>query len=246
MTTPRTAAMVVIGNEILSGKIADSNSPFLARELRQLGVTLGRITVIPDEVDIIAAVVAESSRDFDVVFTSGGVGPTHDDLTMEGVAKAFGLRVVEHAELRAVIQSYVEDPNPNQYLLKMAHVPEGAELVETGHTVFPAVMVQNVYILPGIPEMFESKIRHLAERFRGRPFYMRQVLVSEPETSIAEHLDATLSAFPELMLGSYPKLSNPDYKVRLTLESKDETYLERALEDLVARMPKGFIIKIER
>jgi len=112
--------------------------------------------------------------------------------------------------------------------------------------VFPAVMVRNVYILPGIPEMFESQIRHLAERFRGQPFYMRQVLVSEPETSIAEHLDATLSAFPELMLGSYPKLSNPDYKVRLTLESKDETYLERALEDLVARMPKGFIIKIER
>ena len=145
--------MVVIGNEILSGKIADSNSPFLARELRKLGVTLGRITVIPDEVDVIAAVVAESSRDFDVVFTSGGVGPTHDDLTMEGVAKAFGLGVVEHDALRALIQTYVDDPHPNQYLLKMAHVPEGAELVETGRTVFPAVLVRNVYILPGIPEM---------------------------------------------------------------------------------------------
>src|ERR687888_1143379 len=96
---PKTAGIVLIGNEILSGKIADANAAYLCRELRQLGVDVRRITVIPDEVDLIATTVAEFSRSFDVVFTSGGVGPTHDDVTIEGVARAFDTRVVRHADL---------------------------------------------------------------------------------------------------------------------------------------------------
>jgi FAD synthetase len=239
------AAMIVIGNEILSGKITDSNSGFLARELRRMGVSLERIVVIPDVTTVIAATVRAAAGEFDVVFTSGGVGPTHDDLTIAGIAEAFERRVVQHPRLRSAIQRVAGD-NPGTAMLKMAEVPEGAELVGDEADIFPTVRIRNVYVLPGVPEIFEAKVHALGERFRSAPYHLRQIYVSAYETAIAEHLDATLAAFPELLLGSYPKLSHPEYKVRLTLESKDEAYLDRALADLVARMPPGFIVKIER
>jgi len=237
--------MVVIGNEILSGKVVDSNSAYLARELRAAGVGLERIIVIPDDIDVIAESVAQCSRLYDLVFTSGGVGPTHDDMTIAGVAKAFSAKVVVDPQLRAVIEK-VGGGKPSASFLKMAEVPEGAELVVGGGRHFPTVVIGNVYILPGIPEIFEAKVAALRERFRTTPFYLRQVLVSADETAIADYLSATLDAFPDLLLGSYPKLANPQYRVRLTLESKDEGYLDRALKDLVARMPAGYIVKIVR
>ena len=123
------AGIVVIGNEILSGKTVDSNSAFLARELRQLGVTLRRITVIPDELDVIAETVRDFHSKCDIVFTSGGVGPTHDDITIAGVACALGRRVVVHPVLESKIREYLRDRPVNAAHLKMAEVPEGAELV---------------------------------------------------------------------------------------------------------------------
>jgi molybdenum cofactor synthesis domain-containing protein len=239
-----TAALAVIGNEILSGKVTDTNTPFLARELRNLGVSLERVVVVPDDIDTIANDVRDLSERHDVVFTSGGVGPTHDDITMDGVAAAFGLRLVEHAELRSAIENFVGN-RVNAAHLKMAQIPDGAELIVDDKLAFPTVLVRNVYILPGIPELFQAKIVSLRDRFVVRPYHLRQVLVRDNETRIAEFLNATLSAFPELLLGSYPKLSDPNYRVRLTLESKDESYLERALADLVARLPAGCVFRVE-
>lgn len=239
------AALVVIGNEILSGKVIDTNTPFLAREMRSLGVSLERVVVVPDNIELIAADVADFSKRFHVVFTSGGVGPTHDDITMDGVAAAFGRPLVEHPALRAAIEKFVGS-RVNAAHLKMAQIPEGAELIVEDKLAFPTVVVENVYILPGIPELFQAKIVALRDRFRTRPYHLRQVLVRENESHIAEFLNATLLAFPELLLGSYPKLSEPDYRVRLTLESKDEAYVERALADLVERLPAGCVFRIER
>lgn len=236
--------MVVIGNEILSGKVTDTNTPFLARELRSLGVSLERVVVVPDNVEQIAADVGEFSRRFDIVFTSGGVGPTHDDITMDGVAAAFGHGLVEHVGLRRAIENFVGDRIRPAHL-KMAQIPEGAELIVDDKLAFPTVVVRNVYILPGIPELFQAKVISLRDRFRVRPYHLRQVLVRDTETRIAEFLDATLLAFPELLLGSYPNLSEPDYCVRLTLESKDESYVDRALVDLVARLPAGCVFRVE-
>jgi len=238
-----TAGFVVVGNEILSGKIVDANTPFLARELRALGVALERVTVIPDDIDTVACVVADFARRFEIVFTSGGVGPTHDDVTMDGVAQAFGRPMVEHAGLRGAIEQFVGH-DVNEAHLKMARVPQGCELVADRHAAFPTVVVENVYILPGIPEIFQHKLVALRDRFRSRPYHLRQVLVREHETGIAEVLNATLAAFPELLLGSYPKLSDPEYRVRLTLESKDETYVEAALADLIRRLPEGVVVKV--
>ena len=240
-----TAAMVVIGNEILSGKVADSNSYFLARALRAAGVVLARIVVVADDVETIGEVVRECADRYDLVFTSGGIGPTHDDMTMDGIARAFARRVVHHPDLRAAIERAVGNRPASAYL-KMAEVPEGATLVDAANDGFPTVVVENVHVLPGIPEIFEAKVRALCDTFRTRPFHVRQILLSANEASIADHLYATLAQFPDLLLGSYPKLSDPEYRVRLTLESKDEAYVDDALNDLIARLPAEYIVRVER
>lgn len=237
--------MVVIGNEILSGKVVDGNSGLLARELRELGVSLDRVVVIPDDTETIADTVARYSAEFDVVFTSGGVGPTHDDITIGAVASAFDREVVIHPELRQLIDGWIDGELTPAHL-KMAEVPAGAELVADEHFRFPTVMIENVYVLPGIPEIFKAKVAGLRDRLRGQPWYLRQVYVSSDEAAIAPSLDATLEAFSELLLGSYPRLDRSEYSVKLTLESRDEQYVDAALDDLVGRLPAGSVLRVER
>ncbi|MFI5329209.1 MAG: competence/damage-inducible protein A [Candidatus Rokuibacteriota bacterium] len=243
----KTAGILLIGNEILSGKITDANAAYLCRELRQLGVEVRRITVIPDEVDLIAAEVRAFSSAYDVVFTSGGVGPTHDDVTIEGVARALGVPVVREPRLVQVLETYFKGRGPlNEARLKMAEVPEGAELTADGELVFPAVVVRNIYILPGVPEIFRQKFDALKERFRDTPFHLCCVYVSMGEGTLADHLNALLAGHPDLLLGSYPELSNPEYKVKVTLESKDRGYLDDAVTDLLGRIPQDMVVRVDR
>jgi molybdenum cofactor synthesis domain-containing protein len=218
----KTAGIVLIGNEILSGKVADQNALYLCREFRGLGVDVRKIAVVPDEVDLIAREVAEFSRAYDWVFTSGGVGPTHDDVTIEGVARAFGLPVVRDPGLVANLE-HAYQGRLNEARLKMAEVPEGAELLASDHLVVPVVVVRNVHVFPGVPEIF------------------RQV----GEGTLAEHLNAMLRSFPALLCGSYPEFTNAEYKVRVTLESKEPEYLEAALRDLLARLPADVVVRIQ-
>jgi len=244
MAQQTTAGLVVIGNEILSGKVEDSNSSFLARELRTAGVSLERIHVIPDEISVIAATVREFSAAYDVVFTSGGVGPTHDDVTIAGVAQGLGRRVVRHAELERSLRELFKG-EVNEARLRMADVVEGTELIFEGSMRFPTFRVDNVYVLPGIPEIFRDKAAAVVRRFATDPFHLRVVYSREPETAIADALNRTLDLFPELMLGSYPKLNDAEYRVRITLESKDSAYVERALERLLQLLPPRAVVRHE-
>ena len=239
---PKTAGIILVGNEILSGKIVDANAAYLCRELRELGVDVRRVSVIPDEVAMIAEEVRAFSRDFDLVFTSGGVGPTHDDVTIEGVARAFGVAVVRHPTLVALLERYYGGA-PSEAALRMAEVPEGAELL-AGSVRFPTVLAGNVYVFPGVPEIFRQKFDALRERFRDRPFHLRCVFVSIGEGTLAEHLNDLLVDFPELMLGSYPEFSNPEYRVKVTLESQDDAYLDAAFERLLASLPADVVVKV--
>jgi molybdenum cofactor synthesis domain-containing protein len=240
----RTCALIVIGNEILSGKVQDSNAYFAARELRKLGVALMRVATIPDEIPIIAQEVRLCSAHYDFVITSGGVGPTHDDLTMEGVAAAFNRDLIVDPELEAIIREHFTD-KLNKAGLKMAQVPAGAILNHGGDIRFPTVQIENVYVLPGIPQLFEAKLAALKPRFATDPYFMRAIYTVATEGVIAEHLDACMAAFPDLMLGSYPRIGNPDYRVKLTLESKDADYLDRAFRHLMDLLPSGAVVKTE-
>ncbi len=240
----RSAALVVIGNEILSGKVQDSNAYFAARELRSAGVELKRIAVVPDDLDAIAEEVAYSSAHFDFVITSGGVGPTHDDITMEGVARAFKRKLLAHPELVGLINQYMGE-RANAASLRMAQVPEGAVLNDAGDIRFPTVQIENVYVLPGIPQLFEAKLAALKARISADPYFIRTIYTTALESALAEHLNATLAAYPRLMLGSYPKIGNPQYRVKLTLESKDRDYLERAFRHLLELIPGDAVVKVE-
>lgn len=240
----KTAGIIIIGNEVLSGKVADTNSPYLCRELRALGVDVRRISVIPDDVEIIAAEVGKLAPACDAVVTTGGVGPTHDDVTIEGIARAFGCPVVRHPRLEEILQNYYRAAlEPAQ--LKMAEVPEGAALVGGDALRFPVVVVRNVYIFPGIPEILREKFDAIKGVFRDAPFHLHTVYLNAPEDAVAPHLNATLGAYPRLLLGSYPLLNHPDYTVRVTLESKDEAYVKAALRHLLDRLPGGVVVKLE-
>lgn len=240
----KTAAMVVIGNELLSGKVADTNAVFLARELRTLGVSLERILVIPDDLDAIASAVREYRPRYDVVFTSGGVGPTHDDVTIAGIARGLGRPVVSHPEIEATVRRLVGGP-VNAAHLKMAEVPEGSDAIFEGDLKFPIVRVDNIFILPGIPEIFREEFLAIRSLFAVDPYFLRVIYMAANESTIASYLDETLAAFPLLQLGSYPKLGDPEYRVRVTLESKDEQYVNTALEHLVSKLPPGMIVRTE-
>lgn len=238
------AGILVIGNEILSGKVVDTNSPYLCRELRALGVEVERIVTIPDDVAVIAEHVKAMHKAYDFVFTSGGIGPTHDDLTIDGVAAAFG-RPLEHSDSIAsrIRRATGEEPSASQ--LKMALVPAGATLLDSGDLWFPLVVVENVYVFPGIPELLRKKFEGARERFRGVPFVLKRVYVTEMESEIAEHLHALLEEFPELLLGSYPRIKEESFRVLLTLESRDAGYVQSALDALLARLPEGAVHRVE-
>jgi molybdenum cofactor synthesis domain-containing protein len=240
---PKTAGIILIGNEILSGKIKDENAAYLCRELRTLGVDVRRLVVIPDEVSLIAEEVAAFTKAFDLVFTSGGVGPTHDDVTMEGVARAMAVPVVRHPELVALLERYYRG-TVTEAALRMAEIPEGAELLTGGSLRFPTILMRNVYILPGVPEIFRQKFDAIRERFRDQPIHLKNVFVRIGEGTLADYLNRLLESFPLLQLGSYPEFSNPEYKVKVTLESRDRGYLEQALGDFLARLPADAVVKV--
>ena len=238
------AAILVIGNEVLSGKITDTNSPYLCRELRMLGVDVGRILTIPDDVDLIAREVQALSAAYDLVFTSGGIGPTHDDMTMDGIAAAFGVPLERNDSIVDRMERAQGKPlNASQ--LKMAMFPAGAQLVDAGDLWFPVAIVKNVHVFPGIPELLRKKFESIRERFHGVPVLLKNVFVKRRESEIAHSLNELLVEFPELMLGSYPKIGEEMFHVLLTLESRDAGYLQRALDSLLARLPGDSIYKVE-
>jgi molybdenum cofactor synthesis domain-containing protein len=238
-----TAGIILIGNEILSGKVADLNATYLCKELRALGVDVRKISVIADEIGLIAQEVAEFTKRYHFVFTSGGVGPTHDDVTIEGVAQGLGVRVVQHPKLVSRLeQIYRRKLNDAQ--LKMSQVPEGAELL-ADELIFPVIAVSNLYIFPGVPEIFREKFEAIKERFRDQPFHLFNVYVRIGEGALAAYLNSLIAKYPELLLGSYPDFSKPDYKVKVTLESKDRDYLNRALQEFVDSLPQDGLVRVE-
>lgn len=227
----RTAAILVIGNEILTGKVEETNARWLTDQLYALGVRLRRIHVVPDEVDAIAESVRSVRLHVDHVFTSGGVGPTHDDVTVAGVAKALDREVVRVEPLAAVLRKFYGE-RCNDDVLRMAEAPAGFELIECCDRFWPVLAVENVVILPGVPEIFRRKFESIRERFRSTPFAMEVLHTTLDEGLLAAHLNRITASFPDVAVGSYPQFTDPSWRVRVTLESKDVLAVERAMLEL--------------
>lgn len=235
MAAETTAAIAIIGDEILSGKYADENSRLAIDELRALGVRLQRIVVLPDDEEDIGATVAELSRRFDLVLTTGGVGPTHDDVTMAGIARGFGVPVVRHPALVELLRRYYGGA-PTDAQLRLAEVPDGAELIELPGLEAPAVRVRNVYVFPGVPSLFRKKLRALRDRFRAAPFVVARLFLAVDETVIADRLTKVAADHPTVSIGSYPRFDQAVFELILTIEGKDAGAVAAAHDALVAAL----------
>lgn len=240
----KTAAIVVIGNEILTGKSEDKNASFLIGELYDLGVALRRVSIIPDDVEAISKAVRECAAMFDYVFTSGGVGPTHDDVTIEGVARAFDRPVVRHPELAAMLRGYFGDA-ADESRMRLADTPAGAELIREKGLRWPLLAIENVFIFPGVPELFRSKFEAIRERFRAAPFHIQAIYTREDEFDIAPQLNQVAAEHPDVEIGSYPTFTRDDYRVKITIESKEAEAVERAVAALLALLDAAAVVRRE-
>jgi molybdenum cofactor synthesis domain-containing protein len=235
MTVPR-VAILVIGSEILSGDTAETNAGFMARHLAAVGASLRRVVIVPDEVGEIARFTAELSAEHDVVFTCGGIGPTHDDVTYEGIARGLGVPLALDPELVALIEAWKHGPLDDAHR-RLARVPAGATLFR-GDGQFPVVRVRNVYVLPGVPRLLQRKFPELLCAVRGEPVLTRQYRTGETELVLADALSAVQAAHPEVEIGSYPSTpASGAWSVRLVLRCRCAAPLEAACQALVAAIP---------
>ncbi|XP_053330756.1 FAD synthase [Spea bombifrons] len=246
-----TAGIIIIGDEILKGHTQDTNSFFMCKKLRSIGVKVSRISVIPDDVDAIAGEIAAFSPRYTYVLTSGGIGPTHDDVTFEAVAKAFGEDVFPHPELVSLVQKFFGKSDAWCPEMKLARIPVSSKLnygtdKRTGDCFkYPLISVRNVYVFPGIPTLMERALEGLDHLFRNENtrFYCREIFVNADEMSIAAVLDEANACFRRhVSLGSYPDWGNNYYRVQLTLDSDSEARLEEAYNFLIQRLPPGVVV----
>jgi molybdenum cofactor synthesis domain-containing protein len=233
------AALLVIGAEVLSAKVEDENGPFLAKALRQRGVEVVEIRIIQDDPRIIADAVRTLSTQSDLVITTGGIGPTHDDLTIEGVAAGLGVEVVEHPELIQWLQTKY-GPRLEE-VRRMARVPAGAKLIRSDKLPLPTILAGNVFVLPGVPSLMRLCFEQMLPFVPQAVFHEAFILLNVSETKIAGHLSRVQDAFPEVAIGSYPRFDDAPYKVKVTLDGRDEKMVQEALRSLLEQWDTSWV-----
>jgi molybdenum cofactor synthesis domain-containing protein len=228
-----TAALVVIGEEILSGRTCDENIAYIAAYLTRIGIGLREVRVVPDvEADIVAAVNALRPR-FSYVFTTGGIGPTHDDITTDAIAKAFEVEVVVDPEAVAAMRRRFSGTELTPARLRMARVPKGAELIDNAISRAPGFMLENVIVLAGVPRIMQVMLDAVSPRLaKGRPMLARSIRVDAPEGDAAPGLAELQAAHPQVQIGSYPFFENKRLGTYVVLRSVEADKLEAAQTDL--------------
>jgi molybdenum cofactor synthesis domain-containing protein len=235
MTTPNpTACLLVIGNEVLSGRTKDANINFLASRLGEIGIPLREVRVIPDVPETIIATVNEVRRKFDHVFTTGGIGPTHDDITSECVAAAFGLPWEPHPEAWARLERHYKPGDFNAARQRMATMPRGATLIDNAISIAPGFTVENVHVLAGVPRIMQSMFESLAPTLQGGPPIASRAVHADGvmEGRIAEGLAAIQARWPDLDIGSYPYYRMGGGGVALVAKGSDAAAVESAARDI--------------
>jgi molybdenum cofactor synthesis domain-containing protein len=230
-----TAAMLTIGDEILSGRTRDTNMPHLAAALTEKGISLRETRTVPDVAEeIVAAINALRSR-YDHVFTSGGIGPTHDDITADAVADAFGVPIGVREDARAILASHYADPERdlNPARLRMARVPEGARLIENPVSKAPGFSIGNVHVMAGVPAVFEAMVAGLLPQLTGgRPLVSETLRIDRPEGEIAEPLGRIADAHPSVSIGCYPFSRDGRFGANIVARSEDPAALAAAFAAL--------------
>ncbi len=237
-----TAALVVIGDEILSGRTQDRNVAQVATWLNGQGIRLAEVRVVPDDCERIGDAVNALRQKHDYLFTTGGIGPTHDDITVDAIAKAIGVGVVVHPGARKILEDYYRD-RPGGLTaarLRMARVPQGAELIENPSSGAPGIRIKNVFILAGVPGIAASMLEGLTGKLEGgRPMVSVTVGARAPESDVADLLRETEAAHPGVAIGSYPFFRDGRHGANFVIRSVDAELAERTGADLSERLRKA-------
>jgi len=230
-----TACVLIIGNEILSGRTQDANLAFLAQGLNELGVRLREARVIPDDPAVIVATVNEVRRAFDYVFTTGGIGPTHDDITAQCIADAYGVALTMHPEAKRLLETHYPPGHLNEARLRMSMVPEGAVLLPNPISRAPGFQIGNVFVLPGVPRIMQGIFEQLKHRLAGgEKMLSRSVSCQLAEGTLAKDLGVLQDRYPDLEIGSYPYFRRGDFGVTLVVRGIDRVRLADATDELKA------------
>src|SRR5947208_7195688 len=228
------ACVLIIGNEILSGRTQDANLAFLAQGLNEAGIRLREARVIPDDHDLIVSTVSEVRRAFDYVFTTGGIGPTHDDITAQCISDAFGVALIVHPDAKRLLETHYPPGHLNEARLRMAMVPEGATLLPNPISRAPGFQIGNVFALPGVPSIMQGIFEQLKHRLvGGEKVRSRSVSCHLAEGTLAKELGALQARYPDLEIGSYPYFLRGDFGVTLVLRGTDNGRLADATQELM-------------
>ena len=232
----QTAAMLVIGNEVLSGRTREANGWLAAQQLFDRGCKLSEIAIIPDiESDIVTTLNRLRHR-FDAVITSGGIGPTHDDITMQSVAAAFAVDLIEHSFIVQAMNEYYGSDGMNDGRRRMARVPASASLIRCEKSIAPGARIENVYILAGVPDIFASQLDSILDDFGSTPYLRHEIEVTLPESLFAAELTVIQQHYHDVEIGSYPGRCGPDPCGKICLSSQNSTRLQQACEEIEAML----------
>lgn len=239
------AAILLIGNELLSGKIRDENGSWLSGRLRVLGVDLRRIVIVPDvEADIVEE-LRRTAPTVDYVFTSGGVGPTHDDITLAAVAAAFDVPLELHPQLATLIRTHFGERCTPAHL-NMARLPRGGRLDWSGDVRWPVYVMENVYILPGVPTLFRVKFDAIAGQLRRGSFWLRSIYLDHMDEGRIAALLARVEADHGVGIGSYPRFGGPgDWRIRITVEARSAAPVDAAIAALLADLSPETVLSVD-
>ncbi|WP_347831744.1 molybdopterin-binding protein [uncultured Planktomarina sp.] len=239
MTNP-TAAMLVIGDEILSGRTRDANMYHLAGQLTEQGIDLKEVRVVSDDPKAIIVAVQSLSDSYTHVFTSGGIGPTHDDITADCIAKAFGVHINVRDDARAILQAhYNAQKQPlNEARLRMARIPVGASLIDNPVSKAPGFTLKNVHVMAGVPSIFQAMTASVLPSLTGgQPLISQTYRIERGEGDIAAPLGALAEAFPELSIGCYPFQKDGLFGANVVIRGTDSGMLDQAMAQLKAEFP---------
>lgn len=238
LSTP-TAAVLVIGNEILSGRTQDTNINAIAKKLVSVGIKLAEARVVADiEAEIVTAVNALRAR-YTYVFTTGGIGATHDDITADCVAKAFGLPLIQDPEARARLTAHYTVENLTEVRLRMARIPQGAKLIDNPVSAAPGFQVENVYVMAGVPDIMKAMLDGVVAKLQHGPaIHSIAVAGLVPENKIAEELQVIAESYPQIDVGSYPWFRSGKWGTSLVSRGTDQAAVKAASEAIFALLAK--------
>ncbi|MGR3545906.1 MAG: competence/damage-inducible protein A [Roseovarius sp.] len=235
-----TAAMLVIGDEILSGRTRDANMHYLAGEVTKVGIDLREVRVVSDDPAAIVAAVRALSAAYDHVFTSGGIGPTHDDITAENVAAAFDRPISVREDARAILAAHYDARGQelNDARLRMARIPDGATLIDNPISAAPGFTIENVHVMAGVPSIFQAMLASVLPKLTGGAPILSQTLeIRRGEGDIAGPLSDLAGRYPDLSIGSYPFIRDGCYGAQIVMRGQDGARLDAAMSELAGMFP---------